>query len=110
MDGTSRMEPAKSTVSEVPPSCIGQVMRNLVSYTTVVGRPSRSAASVVSKLETMRPSQPPFAPDHIEPGRNSRQPRACHPDRSVSIVQSSVAVARTGASSEGLWRPESTRS
>jgi hypothetical protein len=53
---------------------MGQVMRNVVSYTTVVGLPSRSAASVFSKLETMRPSQPPFAPDHIEPGRNSRQP------------------------------------
>jgi hypothetical protein len=68
------MEPAKSTVPDVPPRCIGQVMRNVVSYTTVAGLPSRRVASVFSRLETMRPSQPPFAPDHIEPGRNSRQP------------------------------------
>ncbi len=56
------MLPTKSTWTEPPPRCSGQLIRKRVSYSVGTTVPCFKAASVSPKLEVMRPSHPPSAP------------------------------------------------
>lgn len=103
--GMSTIAPSRLTLMEPPPRCLGQLIRNVVSYATLTALPSRSPASVSSRLEVIRPSQPPEAPAQSEPGRKSRQPSACQPDRSSVSLHSSVATTRTGPRRLRSWFP-----
>lgn len=80
MVGTSTIEPEKVMCVVSPPMCSGQATRKVVRYTDIVGFPSCSTVSGSSKLEETRPSQPPPAPDHNDPGRKSIRPRARQPE------------------------------
>lgn len=77
--GTNSMVPSMSNSTTPPPRNSGHWSTKCVVQSTQAGRPSRRLSILFSKLENPRPAQPPAAPDHIEPGRNSRHDCASHP-------------------------------
>jgi hypothetical protein len=80
MVGTITIEPEKVMWDTSPPMCSGQPTMKVVLYTDIVGFPSCNTVSGSSKLEETRPSQPPPAPDHSDPGRKSILPSARQPE------------------------------
>ena len=97
--------PLSFIVAEPPPRCSGKSRVSSESHLSWTGLPEvrESVREPSTREGRVRLSQPPFVPDHIEPGRNSTTPWAEKPNPSSNRTQELFETARGGFSKAFSW-------